>query len=79
MLATHDVQVTNYASKETVAVPRWYCYVTEALNSSVYFMYRREVAICTAKFNVQKLYVLPTQCICVFCIDLRTDGDFFNK
>jgi hypothetical protein len=79
MLATHEVQVTNYASKETVALSRWYCYVTEALNSSGYFMYHTVVTICTAKFNVQKLYVLPTYCIDVFCVDLRTNGDFFNK
>ena len=24
-------------------------------------------------FNTQKLYVLPTQCICVFCVDLTTE------
>jgi len=22
-------------------------------------------------------YVLPTQCICVFCVDLRTNSDYF--
>jgi len=27
--------------------------------------------------NVQKSYVLPTQCIYVFCVDLRTNGDYF--
>jgi len=79
MLGTHEIQVTDYVSKETVAVSRWYCYVTEALNPSGYFMYRTVVTICTAKFNVQKLYVLPTLCIYVFYIDLRTNGDIFNK
>ena len=24
-----------------------------------------------------KFYVLPTQCIDVFCVDLRTNGDYF--
>jgi hypothetical protein len=23
-------------------------------------------------------YVLPTQCICVFCVDLRTNSDYFT-
>ena len=28
--------------------------------------------------NIQKFYVLPTQCIYVFCVDLRTNSDFFS-
>ena len=35
------------------------------------------VTICTARFNNQQFYVLPTQCICVFCVDLRTNSDYF--
>ena len=27
------------------------------------------------QFNIQQFHVLPTQCIYVFCVDLRTDGD----
>jgi hypothetical protein len=30
------------------------------------------------QFNIQQLYVLPTQCIYVFCVDLRTNGDYFR-
>ena len=30
------------------------------------------VTICTATYNTLKFYVLPTQCIDVFCVDLRT-------
>jgi len=29
------------------------------------------------QFNNHKLYVLPTQCIYVFCVDLRTNRDYF--
>jgi len=29
------------------------------------------------QFNIQQLYVLPTQCICVFCADLTTNSDYF--
>jgi hypothetical protein len=32
-------------------------------------MYRR--------LNTQQFYVLPTQCIYVFCMDLRTNSDYF--
>jgi hypothetical protein len=36
------------------------------------------VNICTAMFNIQQFYVLPTQCIYVFCVDLRTNSDYFT-
>jgi len=29
------------------------------------------------QFNIQQFYVLHTQCIYVFCVDLRTNSDFF--
>ena len=29
------------------------------------------------KCNIQQFYVLPTQCIYVFCVDLRTSSDYF--
>ena len=35
------------------------------------------VISCIAKFNIQQLYVLPTECIYVFCVDLRTNSDYF--
>ena len=35
------------------------------------------VTICTTRFNIQQFYVLPTQCIYVFCVDLRTNSDYF--
>ena len=30
------------------------------------------------QFNIQQFYVLPTQCIYVFCVDLRTNSDYFS-
>jgi hypothetical protein len=29
------------------------------------------------QFYTQNFYVLPTQCIYVFCVDLRTNNDYF--
>jgi len=29
------------------------------------------------QFNSQQFYVLPTQCIYVFCVDLRTNSHYF--
>ena len=47
-----------------------------AVRSSVYqvepsghYMYHQ--------FNIKQFYVLPTQCIYVFCVDLRINSDYF--
>jgi hypothetical protein len=40
------------------------------LKSSGHYMYRQ--------FNINQFYVLPTQCIYVFCVDLRTNSDYFT-
>jgi len=29
------------------------------------------------QFNIQQFHILPTQCIYVFCVDLRTNSDYF--
>jgi len=29
------------------------------------------------QFNIKRSYVLPTQCIYVFCVDLRTNNHYF--
>ena len=39
------------------------------LNHSGHYMYHQ--------FNIQQFYVLPTQCIYMFCVDLRTNSDYF--
>ena len=36
---------------------------------SDYYMYRQ--------FNIQQFYVLPTQCVYLFCMDLRTNSSYF--
>ena len=36
------------------------------------------VALCTTKFNTLKFYVLHTQCVYMFCVDLRTNSDYFT-
>jgi hypothetical protein len=32
-----------------------------------------EVTIHTTVFNMQRLYILPTERLCVFCMDLKTE------
>jgi hypothetical protein len=41
----------------------------DPLSPSGHYMYHQ--------FNIHKFYVLPTQCIYVFCVDLRTSSDYF--
>ena len=40
-------------------------------------LYSPVVIICTTRINTQQFYVLSTQCIYVFCVDLRTNCDYF--
>jgi hypothetical protein len=40
------------------------------LQPSGHYMYHQ--------FNIHKFYVLPTHCICVFCVDLRTNSDYLT-
>ena len=39
------------------------------LQNSGHYMYHH--------VNIHKFYVLPTQCIYLFCVDLRTNNDYF--
>jgi hypothetical protein len=47
------------------------------LEGFVHETVKKMVTICTARFNIQQFYVLPTQCVYVFCADLRTNSDYF--
>jgi hypothetical protein len=37
----------------------------------------RAGSLYTDRFNFHKVNVLPTQCIYVFCVELRTNSDYF--
>ena len=40
-------------------------------------LYNPVVTLCTSWFNTQQFYVLPAQHIYAFCVDLRTNSDYF--
>jgi hypothetical protein len=42
------------------------------ITSTTYQSYNNVSTVVVAR------YVLPTQCICVFCVDLRTNSDYFT-
>ena len=77
-----------YRTVVTICTAQWSLYVPH----SGHCMYRTLVTICTAQwsvyvphsghymyqqFNNQQFHVLPTQCIYVFCVDLRTNSHYF--
>jgi len=47
------------------------CYLL-ALLGAHHFLHVSRIRV-----NIQQFYVLPTQCIYVFCVDLRTNSDYF--
>jgi len=62
-----------YRTVVTICTARWSLYVPH----SGHYMYRTVITICTTRFNVKQFHVLPTQCIYVLFMDLRTNGDYF--
>jgi len=42
-----------------------------------YFFFRPVVYFVYHQFNIQQFYVLSTLCIYVFCVDLKTNSDYF--
>jgi hypothetical protein len=57
--------LTPHSPVVTICTAQWSLYVPH----SGHYTYRQ--------FNIQQFYVLPTQCIYVFCADLRTNSDYF--
>jgi hypothetical protein len=39
---------------------------------------RVQVTLCTTRFNILKLFSLPTQCVYVICMDHTTNSDFIH-
>ena len=79
LLISHSaIQPVNYCSYILVILPLEVqylftvcgdCCIITPLELSGHYMYQQ--------FNIHKFYVLPTQCIYVFCVDLRTNSDYF--
>jgi hypothetical protein len=40
-------------------------------------LYITVATVCTTKISIKQFYVLPTHRIYVFCVDLRTNSDYF--
>ena len=49
--------------------PLFYVSTLNSLQPSGYYMHHQ--------FNFQQFHIQPAQCICVFCVDLRTKSDYF--
>jgi hypothetical protein len=67
-------------SKEPTATHwRKQCHSVNRLrrHNKIYYFQTPVVTVRTARFTVHKFYVLPTQCVYVFCVDLRRNSDYF--
>ena len=52
---------------------RW----TEVPNENWFPISGPMVTLCLSLIDIQKFYVQPTQFIYVFCVDLKTNSDYF--
>ena len=68
VLPTQCIYVFGGISEQTAIISLysidWLVFITET-----------ECVYCAVRST---FYVLPTQCICVFCVDLRTNSDYFT-
>jgi len=86
--APHSVHYI-YNAAVTISTAQRSLYVPH----SGHYMCGTAVTICTAQrslyvphsghymyrqFNIQQFYILPIQCIYLFCVDLRTNSDYFH-
>jgi len=65
-LVLYKRDLTLYSTVVSICTARWSLYVPHG----GHYMYHQ--------FNIQQFSVLPTQCIYVFCVDLRTNSDYFS-
>ena len=64
-----NTPVVKWVSLNTDQMVNIFAYSMYALHPRGYSMYHQ--------FNIQQFYVLPTPCIYVFFVDLRTNSDYF--
>ena len=62
-----------YRTAVTICTVQWSLYVPY----SGHYMYRTVVTICTASLTFSNSTFCPHSCIYVFCVDLRTNSDYF--
>jgi hypothetical protein len=66
------MQSAEYAGTRHAVCNPWCIIMVACLTHQSLFF-----TVYTTGFNIHKFYVLPTQCIYVFCVDLRINSDYF--
>ena len=69
MLAKYSIEINIRKKQNFFRMAEKLILDIKLLKPTGYYMYRQ--------FNVQQFYVLPTQCIYVLYVDLRTNSDYF--
>ena len=62
-----------YRTAVTVCTAQWSLYVPH----SGHYMYRTVVTMCTTSLTFTNSTFSPHNCIYLFCVDLRTNSDYF--
>jgi hypothetical protein len=68
--------ISLYSINWLVCITETQCVHCAVRTGSLYII-SPVVTVRTARFNIQQFHVLPTQCIYVFFVDLRTNSDYF--
>jgi hypothetical protein len=82
-LTLHSKNITNISIKISLCLTR-----NTSANTNTFFCSRLPlssdylpslvITLFTTSVNIKQFYVLPTECIYVFCMDLRTNSDRFS-
>jgi hypothetical protein len=67
-----------FRAKYSISEAQWDIIRQVVCCLSIYLPVESNCSLRTAKYHIKKSYVLPTQCIYVFCVDLRTNSDYFT-
>jgi hypothetical protein len=69
-----------FKAQWSLCTAQWSLYVPHSghyVPHSGHYMYRTVVTICTASLTFTNSTFCPHSCIYVFCVDLRTNSDYF--
>jgi hypothetical protein len=70
-----DLNKTNLIVTES---DRYIFIPISAQNSRIFSSLKHVIAPRTTVVNIKNVYILPTECICVFYMDLGTNSDHFS-
>ena len=68
--STRNIQVADKTTKNPIILAHLPDYTAASLNSPA-------VKVCTICFNIAGLRILPTRCICLLCVTVTINANYF--